>query len=93
MIARTWSGRATTEKADKYLVHLEHEVFPRLRRIDGHAGWANTRAMEMAGITRTFKGELETWSYEPLAETARVAGEVNRRWRAARGVYSPDAIS
>ncbi|MCG8546385.1 MAG: mitochondrial fission ELM1 family protein [Alphaproteobacteria bacterium] len=32
-----------------------------------------------AGIARPFEGTLETWSYEPLNETARIAAEVRRR--------------
>jgi mitochondrial fission protein ELM1 len=35
--------------------------------------------MEKAGITRPFTGELQDWSYEPLAETQRVAKEIRRR--------------
>ena len=38
-----------------------------------HAG------MEKAGITRPFTGTLAEWSYEPLAETQRVAAEIRRR--------------
>ncbi len=38
MISRMWSGRTTTENAEKYLAHLKDKVFPELRRIDGHRG-------------------------------------------------------
>lgn len=31
------------------------------------------------GITRAFTGELETWSYPPLQETARIAAEIRAR--------------
>ncbi len=41
-------------------------------------------AMRAAGYTRPFQGRLETWSYEPLDETSRVAAELKRRL-AARG--------
>ncbi len=41
------------------------------------------RAMEEAGITRAFTGELDQWNYEPLQEARRAAGEVRRRWPAA----------
>ncbi|KZD12027.1 mitochondrial fission ELM1 family protein [Oceanibaculum pacificum] len=36
-------------------------------------------AMRAAGYTRPFDGALEAWSYTPLDETARAAGEVRRR--------------
>jgi mitochondrial fission protein ELM1 len=36
-------------------------------------------AMRDAGMTRRFTGALESWSYEPLQETARVAAEIRRR--------------
>ncbi len=38
-----------------------------------HAG------LRAAGCTRPFAGGLETWSYPPLEDTARVAGELTRR--------------
>ena len=31
------------------------------------------------GIARMFQGQLETWSYEPLQDSARIAGEILRR--------------
>lgn len=37
------------------------------------------RSLKDAGITRPFDGTLDTWSYEPLNETARVAAELRRR--------------
>ncbi len=36
-------------------------------------------ALRAEGITRPFTGALESWSYEPLDDTARVAAEVRRR--------------
>ncbi len=36
-------------------------------------------ALQSAGITRPFTGALENWSYEPLAETPRVAAEIRQR--------------
>ncbi|NIA68732.1 hypothetical protein HBA54_09030 [Pelagibius litoralis] len=36
-------------------------------------------SLQAAGITRPFTGALENWSYAPLAETQRVAGEIRRR--------------
>lgn len=36
--------------------------------------------MRDKGITRPFKGRLETWSYTPLRETARAAEEIRRRF-------------
>jgi predicted amidohydrolase YtcJ len=41
----------TTKSLDKHFPNTP--VF--LRRVDGHAGWANTKAMELAGITSTTK--------------------------------------
>lgn len=42
------------------------------------------KAMEEAGITRPFTGALEEWSYTPLDETHRIAGEIRRRLQAGR---------
>ncbi len=42
---------------------------------------ANLRA---AGITRPFGGVLETWTYPPLGDTARVADDVRRRMTRSR---------
>ncbi len=39
------------------------------------------RALQDAGITRPFNGEIEAWRYPPLNETARVAEEIRRRLR------------
>ena len=36
-------------------------------------------AMREAGVTRPFRGEIETWSYPPLDDTARAAAEIRRR--------------
>ncbi len=41
-------------------------------------------AMRAAGYCRPFEGRLESWTYDPLDETGRVAAEVKRRL-AARG--------
>ncbi|MFQ5563514.1 MAG: mitochondrial fission ELM1 family protein [Parvularculaceae bacterium] len=38
-------------------------------------------ALEACGAARPYSGRLETWSYAPLDETARAAGEILRRWR------------
>jgi mitochondrial fission protein ELM1 len=40
------------------------------------------RAMQAVGMTRRFNGELDTWNYEPLLETPRVAEEIKRRMQA-----------
>lgn len=37
------------------------------------------RGLEQAGITRPFRGRLDTWTYDPPADTASVAAEVMRR--------------
>ena len=44
-----WPGGAFPTRHDLDQVAPEHPVF--LRRKCGHAGWANTRALELAGIT------------------------------------------
>jgi len=36
-------------------------------------------SLRAAGITRRFGGTIESWSYAPLEDTARVAAEVRRR--------------
>ena len=45
-----WGGKFPSAR-DLDAASLGRPVF--LRRVDGHAGWANTRAMELAGITKT----------------------------------------
>ncbi len=37
------------------------------------------------GVTRRFDGQLESWSYPPLDDTAQIAAEAWRRIRRARG--------
>jgi len=37
------------------------------------------RAMEAAGITRPFAGEIETWSYPPPDDVARAAATIRER--------------
>ncbi len=54
-------------------VHVVHLPGGSRRSLEFH------RAMEAAGMTRRFTGELEQWSYEPLLETPRVAAEIRRR--------------
>jgi predicted amidohydrolase YtcJ len=44
-----WPGQAFPTAADLDTVVPERPVF--LNRIDGHAAWANSRALELAGIT------------------------------------------
>jgi predicted amidohydrolase YtcJ len=44
-----WEGGAFPSRQDLDRVAPEHPVF--LRRKCGHAGWANSRALELAGIT------------------------------------------
>jgi heme-degrading monooxygenase HmoA len=38
MIARIWRGIALTERANDYLAHLEHTVFPELTGLAGYRG-------------------------------------------------------
>ncbi len=47
-------------------------------------------AFAAAGYTRPFAGRLESWSYPPLLETARVAMEIRRRlgWDGAEAMQS-----
>ena len=37
--------------------------------------------LRQAKMTRPFTGDLESWSYDPLDDTGRVAREVHRRMR------------
>ena len=37
-------------------------------------------ALESRGITRPYLGRLDTWTYEPLAETGRMADMLLARW-------------
>ncbi len=41
------------------------------------------KSLKDAGITRPFDGALDTWAYEPLNETKRVAAELRRRMNLA----------
>ncbi len=43
-----WKGKAFPTRQDLDLISKDRPIW--LRRIDGHAGWANTRALELAGI-------------------------------------------
>ena len=49
------------------------------------------RALQDAGITRPFDGEIEAWRYPPLRETARVAEEVRRRLRLGTPQGAPES--
>lgn len=42
------------------------------------------RALEAAGAARPFDGAINSWAYEPLRETERLAGVVVDRWRNQR---------
>lgn len=42
-------------------------------------------ALAERGITREYRGVLESWTYPPLDETRRAAAEVVRRFQAVRG--------
>ncbi|WP_246116930.1 mitochondrial fission ELM1 family protein [Denitrobaculum tricleocarpae] len=45
------------------------------------------------GITRPFTGELESWSYPPLSETARIAEEIRTRMpEALRARLNPGSL-
>lgn len=45
-----WAEKRFPDKADLDLITTRHPVF--LSRVDGHAVWVNSRALELAGITR-----------------------------------------
>ncbi len=72
IIGRGWNqekwglGRFPTS-ADLDSVVADRPVF--LERVDGHAGWANSRAMELSGITAATKspagGRIETAAGKP----------------------------
>lgn len=57
-------------------------------KMDGQSGKLSRFHQELRtlGVSRPFEGALETWSYQPLAETDRAAAEVLRRYeeKAAR---------
>jgi heme-degrading monooxygenase HmoA len=38
VVARTWSGSASRERADAYVAHLREHTFPQLAAIPGHVG-------------------------------------------------------
>lgn len=41
-------------------------------------------SIEATGASRTWAGEIDVWSYQPLNETARAAEEIVRRWALRR---------
>jgi predicted amidohydrolase YtcJ len=57
IVARNWDqtnwGGAFPTAADLDAASPNHPVF--LSRVDGHAGWVNSRAMQLAGLTRETK--------------------------------------
>ncbi|MCW8092653.1 amidohydrolase [Alteromonas sp. ASW11-130] len=46
-----WSDRAFPTKASLDELNINKPIW--LTRVDGHAGWANSKAMEIAGITKS----------------------------------------
>jgi hypothetical protein len=60
-----------------------------LERVDGHAGWANSRALAMAGVTAATKdpaGAISNACPHPLPWCARVCGR-NRLWAPRRACW------
>jgi mitochondrial fission protein ELM1 len=49
------------------------------------------RLLQEQGYTRPFTGLLEDWSYPPLNDTLRVAGEIRARFDARRGAEAEPA--
>lgn len=45
-----WPGKAFPTRADLDVISADKPIW--LRRIDGHAGWANSKALQLAGITK-----------------------------------------
>jgi hypothetical protein len=45
-----WEGKAFPSRYDLDQVSKDKPIW--LKRVDGHAGWANSKALEIAGITR-----------------------------------------
>lgn len=86
MIARSWSGAATPEGADRYAAHFREAVLPGLQALDGfHAAYLMRREtdglVEVRVLTlwasldavRAFAGEdLTTAVVEPPARAALV---------------------
>jgi heme-degrading monooxygenase HmoA len=53
MIARIWRGIALAERANDYLAHLEHTVFPELAGLAGYRGATVLRRDVDAGVEFT----------------------------------------
>ena len=70
MIARVWKGVALTEKANDYLEHLQHSVFPELTQIEGYQG---------AYVLRRELGDAVEFTvqtvWESMAAIRKFAGE------------------
>ncbi|AOS98171.1 N-substituted formamide deformylase precursor [Microbulbifer aggregans] len=48
-----WAGKEFPERKHLDALEIDHPIW--LRRIDGHAGWANSKALQLAGINRDTK--------------------------------------
>ncbi|BBM03000.1 amidohydrolase [Microbulbifer sp. GL-2] len=47
----TWPGKQFPTSAQLDALEIDHPIW--LRRVDGHAGWANSKALQLAGIDKT----------------------------------------
>ncbi|MFZ5617927.1 MAG: mitochondrial fission ELM1 family protein [Pseudomonadota bacterium] len=59
-----------------FVLRLRRKAFAPARKFD-----AFHESLRQRGVSKFFAGRLETWTYEPLDETARAADEAIRRWR------------
>lgn len=74
MIARSWSGETSTERAGDYLHHLRSKVLPVLASIEGHRG-AYVLEREIDGRSEIVVITL----WEDLAAVKRFAGDAPDR--------------
>lgn len=65
---------AASTGAPVYVLRLKRRPFASAKKFDAFHESLNAR-----GVTKSFEGELQRWSYPPLDETARAADEVLRR--------------
>lgn len=49
----TWPGKQFPTSAQLDALEIDHPIW--LQRVDGHAGWANSKALQLAGIDKTIQ--------------------------------------
>lgn len=73
------AAEAASTAKPVYILPLPRKPLASARKFD--AFHASLRAH---GASRLFQGALDSWTYEPLDETARVADEIIARWQGRR---------